>query len=212
MGEWRFETIPPINVPKTLSDGTKIPAEWQMWEQAYFKQVVATLADTSYTAKLIDGGCNNTSSDELNCLETCNSTKLMFQSPENLWNCLTLSTVSMMVTTKPQIDTVDQKSERAMDAIFHFGNLQEIDDLRALGDLRACLWQSCSDSKYGTCTPSLFGFKCDQIHQFSIQNFSKVLSESYCKDADPGVDLDLVGQGVSSPPPRELLMADALTR
>ncbi|KAM0549764.1 hypothetical protein ACHAPJ_009202 [Fusarium lateritium] len=193
MVEWRFKTVGNIVTERELL-GTNIPPEWQMWEEAYFKRVNATLADPNHTALLIEDGCNNGDSEELNCTKTCDSAEYMFKSPQNLWNCMTLSTVAMKVVPEPTNDTVNRDSENEMRDKFHFGSLRDFQ--YPFGKVRKCLWQSCSDSKYGTCTPDLVNYQCDLINQFTVEKFGAVLTTSYCRNADPGIDSDLVGQGV----------------
>ncbi|KAF5542341.1 hypothetical protein FPHYL_11525 [Fusarium phyllophilum] len=195
MVEWQFEVIHNITSNRKLL-GTIITPEWQMWDEAYFKRVSDTLKDPSHTAKLMAEGCNNGDLGELNCTKTCDSAEYMFRSPQNLWNCMTLSTVAMKVIPEPTNDTVNRDSEKDMDDMFHFGSLRNFDRLFAFRKVRECLWQSCSDSKYGKCTEDLFDYQCSPIHQFSLGNFGTVLSERYCSVADPGFDFDLVGQGV----------------
>ncbi|EXK35813.1 hypothetical protein FOXG_14680 [Fusarium oxysporum f. sp. lycopersici 4287] len=193
MVEWRFRIIGSITTEKELL-GTSIPPEWQMWEEAYFKRVSETLADSNHTATLINDGCDNGDSEQLNCTKTCGSAEYMFKSPQNLWNCMTLSTVAMKVVPEPTNDTVNRESESEMKDKFHFESLR---DFRyPFGKVRKCLWQSCSDSKYGACTPGLVDYQCDLINQFTVEKFGTVLSTSYCRNADPGIDSDLVGQGV----------------
>ncbi|KAF6516090.1 hypothetical protein HZS61_004831 [Fusarium oxysporum f. sp. conglutinans] len=146
MVEWRFKIIGSITTEKELL-GTSIPPEWQMWEEAYFKRVSETLADSNHTATLINDGCDNGDSELLNCTKTCGSAEYMFKSPQNLWNCMTLSTVAMKVVPEPTNDTVNRESESEMKDKFHFESLR---DFRyPFGKVRKCLWQSCSDSKYG---------------------------------------------------------------
>ncbi|KAF4431506.1 hypothetical protein FACUT_8627 [Fusarium acutatum] len=151
MVEWHFEVIHNITSNRKLL-GTIISPEWQMWDEAYFKRVSDTLADPTHTAKLMAEGCNNGDLGELNCTKTCDSADYMFRSPQNLWNCMTLSTVAMKVIPQPTNDTVNQGSEKDMDDMFHFGSLRNFDRLFAFREVRECLWQSCSDSKYGKCT------------------------------------------------------------
>ncbi|KAL6691253.1 hypothetical protein J3F84DRAFT_387209 [Trichoderma pleuroticola] len=194
MVEWHFEIIQNITSKEQLP-GAAISPEWQMWAKAYFKRVSETLADPRHTAKLMAEGCDNGDPGELNCTKTCSSAEYMFRSPQNLWNCMTLSTVAMKVIPKPTNDTVNQGSEKDMDDMFHFGSLRDFDQLFVFRKVRECMWQSCSDSKYGKCTDGLFDYQCTPIHQFSIENFGTVLSERYCSVADPGFDFDLVGEG-----------------
>src|SRR6478736_4923130 len=113
MVEWRFRIIGSITTEKELL-GTSIPPEWQMWEEAYFKRVSETLADSNHTATLINDGCDNGDSEQLNCTKTCGSAEYMFKSPQNLWNCMTLSTVAMKVVPEPTNDTVNRESESEM--------------------------------------------------------------------------------------------------
>ncbi|SCO08605.1 uncharacterized protein FFB20_13078 [Fusarium fujikuroi] len=178
MVEWQFEVIHNITSNRKLL-GTIISPEWQMWDEAYFKRVSDTLADPTHTAKLMAEGCNNGDFGELNCTKTCDSAEYMFRSPQNLWNCMTLSTVAMKVIPEPTNDTVNRGSEKDMDDMFHFGSLRDFDRLYAFRKVQ-----------------DLFDYQCSPIHQFSLGNFGTVLSERYCTVADPGFDFDLVGQGV----------------
>ncbi|EXL51764.1 hypothetical protein FOCG_07587 [Fusarium oxysporum f. sp. radicis-lycopersici 26381] len=157
MVEWRFRIIGSITTEKELL-GTSIPPEWQMWEEAYFKRVSETLADSNHTATLINDGCDNGDSEQLNCTKTCGSSEYMFKSPQNLWNCMTLSTVAMKVVPQPTNDTVNRESESEMKDKFHFESLRDF--------------------------------------RYPFGKFGTVLSTSYCRNADPGIDSDLVGQGV----------------
>ncbi|EXA35080.1 hypothetical protein FOQG_17773 [Fusarium oxysporum f. sp. raphani 54005] len=157
MVEWRFRIIGSITTEKELL-GTSIPPEWQMWEEAYFKRVSETLADSNHTATLINDGCDNGDSEQLNCTKTCGSAEYMFKSPQNLWNCMTLSTVAMKVVPEPTNDTVNRESESEMKDKFHFESLRDF--------------------------------------RYPFGKFGTVLSTSYCRNADPGIDSDLVGQGV----------------
>lgn len=109
---------------------------------------------------------------------------------------MTLATVAML--TVPGNDTIDRESEKKMDEIFHFGNVEKFDKLQVFRTVRNCAWASCSDSTYGHCTGSLYDFKCGPIKPINIERFGRVLAKPYCQAASAGIDSDIAGQGVST--------------
>ncbi|KAH7127325.1 hypothetical protein EDB81DRAFT_907500, partial [Dactylonectria macrodidyma] len=174
--------------------GITVPKPWQAWETAFFYRILSVLEHPKAGARLIDYGCNTGDSDTLNCTKTCSNNTLMFGSPENLWNCVTLETMGMIVG--PGNDTINKASEKEMDEIFHFGTVEEFNSLNVFRPFRKCLSQSCSDSKYGKCTPGIKVFQCDAVNQVNIWDLGRLLNDRYCRDADIGIDTDIAGPGV----------------
>ncbi|RBR07563.1 hypothetical protein FVER53590_12692 [Fusarium verticillioides] len=72
----------------------------------------------------------------------------MYNSPGNLWNCMVLATLGMLVG--PGNDTIDRESEKKMDEQFHFGTVEKFNSLNVFRKVRDCAWASCSDSTYGS--------------------------------------------------------------
>jgi hypothetical protein len=107
--ERSFSIISGYNFDKTY-DGIAIPLRWQRWETAHIYRISSLMENPSEPARLLSYGCNVHDPDvfsngedpwpdpsHLNCTETCSDPALMYASPENLWNCMTLATVAMMV-------------------------------------------------------------------------------------------------------------------
>ena len=195
MPERKFRLVHDYNITRNYYD-IHIPKQWQAWETAHFFRVLAITEHPQVPVRLISYGCNNGDPNVLNCTETCGNRTLMYSSPENLWNCMTLATVSML--TVPGNDTIDRVNEKAMDEIFHFGTMEKFDKLFVFGNVRKCVWASCADSTYGHCTMSLGDFKCKAITPFNIEGFGRAMAGPYCQAANAGIDLDIAGQGVST--------------
>ncbi|KAM5386950.1 hypothetical protein ACJZ2D_000243 [Fusarium nematophilum] len=183
---------------RTISEydytNTNIPLQWQAWHEAYFRRISSILHQPDQAAKLVDWGCVADGWDTPNCTRTCGNSTAMFSSPENLWNCVALATVTMAVV--PGDDTVDPEHEREVDDMFHIGSWEEFDQLRVFRNVRECFWQSCSDSKYGRCTEKLADYRCNSIDQINMWDFGDLVRDNYCQDADMGIDSDIAGPGV----------------
>ncbi|KAL2757739.1 hypothetical protein ACRALDRAFT_1068252 [Sodiomyces alcalophilus JCM 7366] len=171
-----------------------IPTAWRAWNEGYFARVWSIARRASEPASMIMSGCTTDDWKTPNCTRTCSNATAMFSSPENVWNCMTLATVAMGVV--PGSDTADPDNVKAMDDIFHFGTLEDVDGLDVFSHVRACFWQSCSDSKYGKCAPSLEHFKCEPINVSNMWDFGDVLLNDYCRHAEVGMDSDIAGPGV----------------
>lgn len=178
-------------------EGIEIPYRWQAWETANFFRIDSILdpGNEKMPVRLISYGCNNGDPERLNCTETCSNRTLMYNSPENLWNCMTLATMAMVIV--PGDDTIDEATEEEAAEKFGFGSLEEFNKLNVFTSVRNCVWASCSDSAYGKCTSSLHRFQCTRIHPDNIASFGRVLEGPYCQAADAGIDFDIAGQGVS---------------
>lgn len=171
------------------------PTSWQAWHEAYFDRVGGVLQANGEWVRLLNSGCTTDSWATPNCTRTCSNATAMFSSPENVWNCMALATVTMEVVQGSK--TVDPSNLRKMDDIFDLGgSLEAFDKLRVFASVRQCFWQSCSDSKYGNCTSSLTRFRCDHIDSDNIEDFASVIRGSYCQGAALGVDSDIAGPGI----------------
>ncbi|KAF5656299.1 hypothetical protein FHETE_11059 [Fusarium heterosporum] len=189
----KFRLIEKYEFDRTYH-GIPLAERWQLWEAAHFLRVKPIIDHPEIPARLISYGCNNGDPYLLNCTATCSNATLMYDSSANLWNCITLATLAMLVG--PGNDTIDRVSEREMDERFHFGTVEKFNELGVFGKVRACAWASCSDSTYGRCTNSLWRFKCTAVSQHNIQDFGNVMAGPYCQAAGAGIDLDIAGQGI----------------
>ncbi|KAM0360617.1 hypothetical protein ACHAP4_002702 [Fusarium culmorum] len=193
MPERKFRLIGDYDISRKYH-GINIPKQWQAWETAHLFRVKSIAEQPEVPARLISYGCNNGDPDALNCTTTCANATLMHSKPENLWNCMTLATLGMLVS--PGNDTIDRENEKEMDDIFHFGTVEKFNTLNVFTKVRNCAWASCSDSTYGHCTSSLHGFKCNPIKPSNIEKFGRVMAKPYCQAASAGIDLDIAGQGI----------------
>ncbi|KAI1029336.1 hypothetical protein LB504_010778 [Fusarium proliferatum] len=193
MVERKFQIIDKYDFNRTYH-GIAISEQWQAWETAHFFRVRSIIENPTVGARLSSYGCNNGDANSLNCTTTCSNATLMYSSPENLWNCITLATLGMLVG--PGNDTIDRESEKEMDDKFHFGTVEKFNALNVFRKVRDCAWASCSDSTYGSCTSSLQGFKCGPVSPDNIAKFGRVMAKPYCQAANAGIDLDIAGQGI----------------
>ncbi|SCO84170.1 uncharacterized protein FRV6_08297 [Fusarium oxysporum] len=193
MVERKFQVIDKYDFNRTYH-GIAISEQWQAWETVHFFRVRSIIENPTVGARLISYGCNNGDGSSLNCTKTCSNATLMYSSPENLWNCMTLATLGMLVG--PGNDTIDRESEKKMDEKFHFGTVEKFNSLNVFRKVRDCAWASCSDSTYGSCTRSLQGFKCGPVSPNNIAKFGTVMAKPYCQAASASIDLDIAGQGI----------------
>ncbi|KAF5557293.1 hypothetical protein FNAPI_5506 [Fusarium napiforme] len=193
MVERKFQIIDKYDFNRTYH-GIEISEQWQAWETAHFFRVKSIIENPTVGARLISYGCDNGDGSLLNCTTTCSNTTLMYSSPQNLWNCMSLATLGMLVG--PGNDTIDRESEKKMDEQFHFGTVEKFNSLNVFRKVRDCAWASCSDSTYGSCTSSLQGFKCGPVSPDNIAKFGRVMAKPYCQAASAGIDLDIAGQGI----------------
>ncbi|KAF4456490.1 hypothetical protein F53441_1394 [Fusarium austroafricanum] len=173
--------------------GIPIPQKWQAWETAHFFHVKSIIENPDVGAQLISNGCSNGDPDLLNCTATCSNATLMHTSSENLWNCMTLATLGVLVGQGN--DTIHKESEKKMDDKFHFGTAEDFDELKALDKVRECAWASCSDSKDGSCASSFRQFYYNTVSPDNIAEFGSAMAGPYCEDASVGTVPDVTGSG-----------------
>ncbi|KAF5550395.1 hypothetical protein FNAPI_7730 [Fusarium napiforme] len=173
-----------------------IPSEFRAWEVAWLYRLPAIIDNAQIPARLIKSGCSV--DNVTNCHEACGSAEHMFSSPETLWNCLTLATVAMMTNTKGHgEDNISNETLEEVDQRFRTGPLNEFWERGALLKYVKCALQSCSDSKFGGCPPGLWAFQCQKITPTNIKDLGRIMSTDYCDKADPGIDYDIAGPGVT---------------
>ncbi|KAF5617603.1 uncharacterized protein FTJAE_12621 [Fusarium tjaetaba] len=193
MVERKFQIIDKYDFNRAYH-GIEISEQWQAWETAHFFRVRSIIENPTVGVRLISYGCDNGDGSSLNCTTTCSNATLMYRLPENLWNCITLATLGMLVG--PGNDTIDRESEKKMDEQFHFETVEKFNSLNVFRKVRDCAWASCSDSTYGSCTSSLQGFKCGPVSPDNVAKFGRVMAKHYCQAASAGIDLDIAGQGI----------------
>ncbi|KAK2595607.1 hypothetical protein QQS21_006654 [Conoideocrella luteorostrata] len=199
MVEWLFETIPEV-VPtgNTEWQNIEVPLNVQRWREAYFETISTTLKAPSNVAKLIESGCNVGKGLPLNCTATCLDQTHIFSTSENLWNCMTLATVAKQ--RAEENDTINEQRWNEMSSKFNLGLVDDFNSLDTFQRIRNCYWQSCSDSKFGMCSPKLWEFKCGGVSgSRDAARLGDVLRNNYCQDSgdvDTVVDADIAGQGV----------------
>lgn len=194
-----FKTLENLTFDEDFHD-VQIPSEWQSWEEAYFSRVALIVDNPHEPAILITSGCDVGDGGPPNCTKVCSDKTLLFSSVENLRNCMTLATVTMLTVPVPEVDDIDVENMEKMGRLFNFNSLKDFDKIFVFKSIRECLWQSCSDSKYGKCAPNLVSFQCTPINQYSIDEFGSILKNEYCQDAAAAVDGDIAGQGVGTVP------------
>ncbi|KAM5347237.1 hypothetical protein ACJ41O_010242 [Fusarium nematophilum] len=196
MVEWKLTTTGHVAGPGSWLD-VGVPGEWLGWHYAYLWSIPLSpdTQDYDHNAILLETGCDNGDGDVLNCTKTCGSVDLMFASPENLWNCMTLAAVAARLGSDD--DTVNPDDEQETDDVFHFGSLDEFSELGTFSMVYDCLQESCSTSEYGTCPGSLSSFHFNSTtQQANMTAFGHFLRAKYCDDFDAGIDSDIAGQGV----------------
>lgn len=189
--DYQFRTIYDWNYTHST------PQTWQGWHEAYFGRVSSVLKANREWIRLHDRGCTTPGSASQNCSLTCGNATSMFSSPESIWNCLALATVSM--ETAQGNKTIDPDDLRVKHEHFDLGDtetLRAFNQLNVFGKVRQCFWQSCTDSKYGKCAQGLQKFKCEPVNPDNLSLFGDVIKNQYCQDADIGIDSDIAGPGV----------------
>ncbi|KAM0209155.1 hypothetical protein ACHAQD_011320 [Fusarium lateritium] len=124
----------------------------------------------------------------------------MFGNPETLWNCLTLATVAMMTTGTDAPHALNEDSVKNITSTFNIGPLSEFTRMFIFGKYVRCALQSCSDSRFGGCPPDLWDFEYKLVNMNNIAGLGHIMATNYCVAADPGIDYDIAGPGVSSWP------------
>ncbi|KAH7166324.1 hypothetical protein EDB81DRAFT_918697 [Dactylonectria macrodidyma] len=187
--DYRFRNMTDYNYTHST------PTDWQAWHDAYFDRVGGVLRANGEWIRLLNSGRTMEGWAMPNCTRTCGNATAMFSSPENVWNCIALATVTMEVVRGNK--TVHPDNLQRMDDIFDLGgSLEAFDKLHVFTSVQQCFWQSCSDSKYGRCAPGLQRFRCDRINSDNIGDFASVINRPYCRDAVLGIDSDIAGPGV----------------
>ncbi|KAF3799366.1 hypothetical protein GCG54_00001408 [Colletotrichum gloeosporioides] len=121
----------------------------------------------------------------------------MFESPQTLWNCMTLATLSILTRshhTDPGHDSINETQVASANEVLNFGNLNTFDFPFAL--YRPCVLESCSDPRFGGCSPNVTEFLSHPVNTSRIRSFANVMSRDYCGFSDPGIDYDIAGPGV----------------
>ncbi|KAF4343981.1 hypothetical protein FBEOM_2025 [Fusarium beomiforme] len=175
MVERSFRYLSKINATDLPFQQFSIKKEWRAWEIAWLYRLPQIITHATVPARLIEGGCEI--DGVVNCTKACESEKYMFETPETLWNCLTIATVAMM-TTNGGPDTISNETLDKLETEFNTGPLNEFHRRHALLKYVKCALQSCSDSKFGGCPPG------------------NIMSGEYCNKADPGIDWDMAGPGI----------------
>lgn len=193
MVERSFRYLSNLSFTETPFKQFTIPPEFRAWEVSWLTRLHAVIDNPTVPARLIESGC--IVDNVRNCTKACESADHMFSNPETLWNCLTLATVAVMTTNGP--DTISNDTLASVDKEFGTGRLYEFWKRRALLKYVKCALQSCSDSKFGGCPPGLWAFQCQRIGPRNIKKLGRIMSTEYCDKADPGIDYDIAGPGVS---------------
>ncbi|KAF4910715.1 hypothetical protein CGCVW01_v011635 [Colletotrichum viniferum] len=174
--------------------GYHIPPVWFQWEQAYFGQLSTVINNDSVPARLVKNGCY-LFDGSINCNKACGNVTLMFETPETLWNCVTLATLSLLTRfphEDPGRDRINATHEAEANRTLNFGELRKLDYPFRL--LRGCALESCST--FGGCPFPLTEVLAIPINTSRIDDFANIMSGSYCASAHPGIDFDIAGPGV----------------
>lgn len=194
MVERSFQYLRRLNFTDIPFKQFTIPHEWTEWENAWLYRLPAIINNAGIPAKLIESGC--IVDNVTNCSMACGREDLMFSNPETLSNCLTLATVAIMTTNRGR-DTISNQTLEEVDRRFNIGRLDEFWRRGALLKYVKCALQSCSDSKFGGCPQELWAFQCQAITSENIRDLGRIMGAEYCDKADPGIDYDIAGPGVS---------------
>lgn len=199
MVERSFRYLSNLSFTETPFKQFTIPPDFRAWEVSWLTRLQAVIYNPTVPARLIESGC--IVDNVRNCTKACETAEHMFSNPETLWNCLTLATVAVMTTNGGE-DTISNDALNSVDKEFGTGPLNEFWKQSALLKYVKCALQSCSDSKFGGCPPGLWAFQCQSIGPKNIKNLGRIMSTEYCDKADPGIDYDIAGPGVSHKSPR----------
>lgn len=175
--------------------GYNVPPIWFQWEQAYFGQLSTVIHSPEVPAKLVKNGCYLWNR-EINCKEACDNVTLRFQTPETLWNCVTLATLSILTRSGHDdngSDSIDATQVADANRTLHFGDLNKFD--YPFRHYRGCAFESCST--FGGCPLEIAEFMAIPINTTRIRNLSDIMNGNYCASAHAGTDFDIAGPGVS---------------
>ncbi|KAK2594341.1 hypothetical protein QQS21_007942 [Conoideocrella luteorostrata] len=198
INDWMWHELQGRNGYGHSKSPKKVPKEIQMWREAYSEAASATLTSPGNVAKLIEGGCQVGNGQPLNCTAACLDQKYMLSTCKNVWNCMALATVAGRVADVG--GTVNQQKWNEVSSKFNIGSIGDFDRLGTLQRVRDCYWQSCYDSKNGTCSQAFWDFKCGGLSgRDNAIKFNNLIS-NYCsnsEDLGAVADADIAGQGVS---------------
>ncbi|KAF4458818.1 hypothetical protein FALBO_14438 [Fusarium albosuccineum] len=195
MTQRKFRNIDEYSFNRTALDRFYLDDDWQLWETAWLYRLSSILDYPTVPARMMTKGCD-IGGGTINCQVACNSSKLMFGSPETLWNCLTLATVAMRTTGSNAPDNISEKAEADVRATFDTGPLNQFHRFGTFRRYSKCALQSCSDSKFGGCPAELWRFQCNTLNRATLPTLAKAMSQDYCSKADPGIDYDIAGPGI----------------
>ncbi|KAJ4258100.1 hypothetical protein NW762_008240 [Fusarium torreyae] len=99
-----------------------LSATWQAWETAWFYRIAPIINNPDTPARIMTNGCF-IGDNEPNCEKACEHATTMFDTPETLWNCLTIATVAMMATGDGAPDTISNESVRKLKDDFKVNRL-----------------------------------------------------------------------------------------
>ncbi|CAI0643387.1 unnamed protein product, partial [Colletotrichum noveboracense] len=188
------------NLDKAMPDvstisGYHIPPVWFQWEQAYFGRLSTVIQNPLVPARVVKNGCY-LYDRSINCNKACGNVTLMFETPETLWNCVTLATLSLLTrfpNEDPGRDRINATHEAEANRTLNFGELRKLDYPLRL--LRGCALESCSTC--GGCPLALTEFLAIPINSSRIDDLANVMNGSYCTSPHPGIDFDIAGPGVT---------------
>ncbi|KAL3601677.1 hypothetical protein FPOAC2_05948 [Fusarium poae] len=173
-----------------------ITSEWQAWETVWIFRLPFISKNPSVPAILFESGCKINNST--NCKKACSSKQTMFDSPETLWNCLTIAAVVAMTEGENAPHSLNKTERTALMDNFNSGPLNEFHKLGTLARYSRCSLQSCSDPRFQGCPPELWEDKFQYVpfNLTSIEDLGRVMGEDYCTNADSGIDFDIAGPGI----------------
>ncbi|KAM5520400.1 hypothetical protein FOXYSP1_18824 [Fusarium oxysporum f. sp. phaseoli] len=172
------------------------PVMWQAWHEAYFGRVSGVLGANGEWVRLKDNGCTMPEYTTPNCTRTCSNATSMFYKESNVWNCIALATVSIEVLQGNK--SFDKENVVSMDQKFNLGgsDFRAFDQLGVFAQLRGCFTQSCTESKFGKCTPRFEPYKSRPVNAGNIIDFANIINGPYCGNTSLDIDPDIAGPGI----------------
>lgn len=185
--------------------GHDVSQIWLQWERAYLTQVANIIDHPAAPAELIESGCKVYGSLDSDCTKACRNITTMFGSPETLWNCVTLATLSILTRQNHSTDNgpylINEAQAIKANKSLNF-DLETFDF--PFGNYRPCALESCI--VFGRCHVDITQFLTSPINNSRINELASMMSGYYCTSAQPGIDLDIAGPGVSLPWPLYALL------
>ncbi|KAH6988528.1 hypothetical protein EDB80DRAFT_816849 [Ilyonectria destructans] len=142
---------------------------------------------------LLDGGSAD-NGGQIDYITLCRDKKLLFQSWQPLWNCLTLATLSLSKDDFPRINDkyfheIDETASK-----MGISNISTIDGIGILKDTYACAVASCGDG--ANCSiPSLPSDNFWESNKVEWDTLSGHMSY-VCHNLEGQVNIDVAGPGV----------------